>query len=67
MSPFAGYYLGREVYSASAVMGNTMMGGAFSWTFILQAVLIGILFIGGGWALEKTRRRLVAHATHGRP
>ncbi|MBI4590877.1 MAG: cytochrome ubiquinol oxidase subunit I, partial [Candidatus Rokubacteria bacterium] len=24
--PFAGYYLGREVYSASPVMGNNMMG-----------------------------------------
>ncbi|OGL15111.1 MAG: hypothetical protein A3F92_16770 [Candidatus Rokubacteria bacterium RIFCSPLOWO2_12_FULL_71_22] len=49
--PFAGYYLGREVYSTSAVMGNNMMGGAFSWTFILQAVLIGILFIGGNYYL----------------
>ena len=49
--PFAGYYLGREVYSASAVMGNNMMGGAFSWTFIIQAVLIGILFIGGNYYL----------------
>ncbi|HBH03746.1 MAG TPA: hypothetical protein DDZ42_17815 [Candidatus Rokubacteria bacterium] len=49
--PFAGYYLGREIYSTSAVMGNNMMGGAFSWTFILQAVLIGILFIGGNYYL----------------
>ena len=49
--PFAGYYLGREVYSASPVMGNNMMGGAFSWTFIIQAVLIGILFIGGNYYL----------------
>jgi hypothetical protein len=49
--PFAGYYLGREVYSASAVMGNNMMGGAFSWTFIIQAVLIGILFVGGNYYL----------------
>ncbi|MBI3916480.1 MAG: cytochrome ubiquinol oxidase subunit I [Betaproteobacteria bacterium] len=43
--PFAGYYLGREVYSVSAVMGNNMMGGDFSWTFIIQAVLVGSLFI----------------------
>ncbi|MCZ7562850.1 MAG: cytochrome ubiquinol oxidase subunit I [Burkholderiales bacterium] len=43
--PFAGYYLGREVYSFSAVMGNNMMGGDFSWTFIIQAVLVGSLFI----------------------
>jgi hypothetical protein len=43
--PFAGYYLGREVYSTSAIMGNNMMGGDFSWTFIIQAVLVGSLFI----------------------
>jgi hypothetical protein len=49
--PFAGYYLGREVYSTSAVMGNNMMGGAFSWTFIIQAVLIGMLFVGGNYYL----------------
>ncbi len=47
--PFAGYYLGREVYSYSPVMGNNMMGGAFSWTFIMQAVLIGMLFIGANY------------------
>jgi cytochrome bd ubiquinol oxidase subunit I len=49
--PFAGYYLGREVYSTSAVMGNNMMGGAFSWTFIIQAILIGGLFIGANYYL----------------
>ncbi|MBI2370486.1 MAG: cytochrome ubiquinol oxidase subunit I [Deltaproteobacteria bacterium] len=49
--PFAGYWLGREVYSASPVMGNNMMGGAFSWPFIIQAVLIGMLFIGGNYYL----------------
>ncbi len=43
--PFAGYYLGREIYSTSAVMGNNMMGGDFSWTFIIQAMLVGSLFI----------------------
>lgn len=49
--PFAGYWLGREVYSNSAVMGNNMMGGAFSWTFIIQAILIGGLFIGTNYYL----------------
>ncbi|MBT4938854.1 MAG: hypothetical protein HON14_06955 [Rhodospirillaceae bacterium] len=43
--PFAGYYLGREVYSTSAVMGNNMMGGDFSWTFIIQALLVGSIFL----------------------
>ena len=49
--PFAGYWLGREIYSSSPVMGNIMMGGAFSWTFIIQAILIGMLFIGGNYYL----------------
>ncbi|HHT9109687.1 MAG TPA: cytochrome ubiquinol oxidase subunit I [Candidatus Brocadiaceae bacterium] len=49
--PFAGYWLGREIYSTSPVMGNIMMGGAFSWTFIIQAVLIGFLFIGANYYL----------------
>lgn len=49
--PFAGYWLGREIYSSSAVMGNIMMGGAFSWAFIIQAILIGMLFIGANYYL----------------
>lgn len=49
--PFAGYWLGREIYSSSPVMGNIMMGGAFSWTFIIQAILIGMLFIGANYYL----------------
>ncbi len=56
--PFAGYYLGREVYSASPVMGNIMMGGAFSWTFIVQAILIGMLFIGGNYYLWNGMSRI---------
>ncbi|MBI4482132.1 MAG: cytochrome ubiquinol oxidase subunit I [Acidobacteria bacterium] len=56
--PFAGYYLGREVYSFSPVMGNNMMGGAFSWTFIMQAMLIGMLFIGANFYLWSGMRRI---------
>ena len=56
--PFAGYYLGREIYSASSVMGNNMMGGAFSWTFILQAVLVGLLFIIGNYYLWSGMNRI---------
>jgi len=43
--PFAGYYLGRELYSYSPVMGNDAMGGFLSWNFVMQAVLIGFLFV----------------------
>src|SRR6185503_2995037 len=42
--PFAGYWLAKEIYSFSQTLGLTMMGGAFSWLFIIQAVLIGNLF-----------------------
>lgn len=56
--PFAGYYIGREVYSYSAVMGNNMMGGTFSWTFIIQAILIGALFIGANFYLWSGMRRI---------
>ncbi|MBI3269860.1 MAG: cytochrome ubiquinol oxidase subunit I [Planctomycetes bacterium] len=49
--PFAGYYLGREVYAADINMGMQMMGGTFSWTFIVQALLIGSLFVGANYYL----------------
>jgi hypothetical protein len=56
--PFAGYYLGREVYSTSAVMGNNMMGGAFSWTFIMQAMLVGSLFLISNYYLWSGMTRI---------
>ncbi len=47
--PFAGYWLGKEIYAYSAQMGTILMGGAFSWLFIVQAALIGVLFIGANY------------------
>ncbi len=47
--PFAGYWLGKEMYAFSAQMGTSLMGGAFSWLFIIQAVLIGGLFISANY------------------
>jgi len=44
--PFAGYWLASEIYAFNQTMGITMMGGAFSWLFIIQAILIGNLFLG---------------------
>ena len=49
--PFAGYYLGREIYAFNQTMGITMMGGFMSWLWIIQAILIGILFIGSNYYL----------------
>jgi cytochrome bd-type quinol oxidase subunit 1 len=49
--PFAGYYLGREVYAFNQTMGITMMGGFMSWLWIIQAILIGVLFMGSNYYL----------------
>jgi hypothetical protein len=49
--PFAGYYLGREIYQYNQQLGITMMGGFMSWLWILQAFLIGILFLAGNYYL----------------
>ena len=43
--PFAGYYLGLEIYTYSQQMGVSMMGGSFAQLWILQAILIGSLFL----------------------
>ena len=49
--PFAGYWLAKEIYAFSKTLGLTMMGGAFSWLFIIQAVLIGNLFLAVNYYL----------------
>ncbi len=49
--PFAGYYLGREIYEYNQQMGITMMGGFMSWLWIVQAFLIGVLFLAGNYYL----------------
>ena len=49
--PFAGYYLGREIYEFDQSMGITMMGGFMSWLWVVQAFLIAILFLAGNYYL----------------
>jgi len=49
--PFAGYWLGREIYEYNQQMGITMMGGFMSWLWIVQAVLIGVLFLAANYYL----------------
>ena len=44
--PFAGYWLMRSVYAYRQSMGVTMMGGLLTWLFVVQALLIGALFLG---------------------
>ncbi|HSE95166.1 MAG TPA: cytochrome ubiquinol oxidase subunit I, partial [Methylomirabilota bacterium] len=47
--PFAGYWLGFEIYGFNQTMGITMMGGFMSWLWIVQAILIGVLFLGSNY------------------
>jgi cytochrome bd ubiquinol oxidase subunit I len=49
--PFAGYWLGREIYEYNQQMGITMMGGFMSWLWIVQAFLIGVLFLAANYYL----------------
>lgn len=49
--PFAGYWLTAEIYAYSQQMGITLMGGVFAWLFIIQAVLIGALFLSVNYYL----------------
>src|SRR6266571_199261 len=44
--PFAGYWLGREIYQYDQSLGITMMGGFMSWLWVIQAFLIAVLFLG---------------------
>ena len=56
--PFAGYWLGREIYMFNNTMGINMMGNLFSWLFIIQAVMIGVLFIGANYYLWSGMTRI---------
>lgn len=43
--PFAGYYFGMEIYSFNAQMGITFMGGALSKIWLLQALVIAVIYL----------------------
>src|SRR5258708_4835330 len=49
--PFAGYWLGREIYQYDQSMGITMMGGFMSWLWVIHAFLIAVLFLTGNYYL----------------
>ena len=56
--PIAGYWLMRSVYSFRQSMGVTMMGGLLTWLFVVQALLIGVLFLGINYYLWQSMGRL---------
>lgn len=56
--PFAGYWLMRSVYAFRQSMGVTMMGGLLTWLFVVQTLLIGVLFLGINYYLWQSMGRL---------
>jgi hypothetical protein len=56
--PFAGYWLMQTVYAFRQSMGVTMMGGLLTWLFVVQALLIGVLFLGINYYLWQSMGRL---------
>jgi len=56
--PFAGYWLMRAVYAFRQSMGVTMMGGLLTWLFVVQALLIGVLFLGVNYYLWQSLGRV---------
>lgn len=49
--PFAGYWLGVEIYSFNEQMGIQLMGGFFAWLWVMQAVLICALLFFSNYYL----------------
>ena len=49
--PFAGYLLTKEIYAYNQQLGISLMGGFLSWLWIIQAILIGVLFLGANYYL----------------
>lgn len=43
--PFAGYWFARVIFMFRQRMGVTLMGGQMSWPFVIQAMLIGLIFM----------------------
>lgn len=56
--PFAGYWLMKEVYAFRQQMGITLMGGIMAWLFIIQAVMIGLLFFAANSYLHNSMYRV---------
>ncbi len=58
--PIAGYWLMRAVFEFRQHMGVTMMGGMLSWLFVLQAITVGVLFLGINYYIWQSLARLRA-------
>jgi len=55
--PIAGYWLMRSVFEFRQQMGMAMMGGLLSWMFVVQAMTIGVLFLGINYYIWQSLER----------
>ena len=62
--PIAGYWLMRSVYVFRQSMGVTMMGGLLTWLFVVQALLIGALFLGVNYYIWQSMARIKGGARY---
>lgn len=56
--PIAGYWLMRAVFEFRQHMGVTMMGGMLSWLFVIQAITVGVLFLGINYYMWQSLSRI---------
>jgi cytochrome bd-type quinol oxidase subunit 1 len=65
--PFAGYWLASEYYGYNQALGIMMMGGGLRWLFIIQAVLIGMIFLAANFYLWVGMGRVAGSEKRGHP
>lgn len=56
--PIAGYWLMRAVFEFRQTMGVAMMGGLLSWLFVIQAISVGVLFLGINYYIWQSLSRI---------
>ena len=56
--PFAGYWFAKVIFIYRQRMGMTLMGGQLSWPFVIQAMLIGLIFMTVTFYLWKGTARM---------
>ena len=56
--PIAGYWLMKAVFEFRQQMGITMMGGLLSWLFVIQAINVGVLFLGINYYIWQSLARI---------
>jgi hypothetical protein len=62
--PFAGYWFAKEIFIFRQRMGMTLMGGSLSWLFVVQAMLVGFIFMTAIYYLWQGTARMEGSARY---